>query len=454
MTVAMGYETKTATAREAALSAYCSYRRNGADPGEKLAALVSDMPARDVALAKRVLTGMIQNTALIDYYIDCFSSIKPKKIEPLVLDILRLSVYQLVFMSRIPHNAAVDEGVKIASRNANPRAAGFVNAVLRGIAGAAERHEMPPVAGDGDESVLSVKYSHPQWIVREFCESFGADGAEALLRANNADDVPVTAQVNTLLTDADEAVRALEADGVTVRRHGWLDDCLDMSGTGDVTRLDAFKRGYIYIQDAAARLAAYAAGPEPGMFVIDGCAAPGGKSFASAIMMGNKGRIAAFDLTAEKLRRIDGGARRLKLGIIEAVHRDAGARNGDYRGGADIVIADVPCSGMGVIRKKPEIRYKSERSLDGLPEIQKRLLQSLSAYVKPGGVLLYSTCSLLTRENREVVDWFLENNSEFNKETFTMPHIGEIKDGCCTLLPHIHGTDGFFICRMRRGTGG
>ena len=438
------------TAREAAFKVLGGYRRGGALPGVALGGMSKELTPPDAALAMRIVNGVLQNAALIDYYISSFSSIKLKKIEPRVLDILRLSIYQLAFMTKIPHSAAVDEGVKLASVNANPRAAGFVNALLRKAADASGKMSLPQVAADSAAQILSIKYSHPEWLVKEFIASFGEDSAEALLRANNADSLPVTAQVNTLLASAEDVIRELENDGVTARRHEWLDACVEMSATGDMTRLSSFKKGHIYIQDAAARLAVHAASPEPGMFVIDGCAAPGGKSFAAAVMMKNTGKIAAFDLTQDKAGRISDGANRLKLEIVSAEIRDAAAPAADHAGKADIVIADVPCSGFGVIRKKPEIRYKTEQSVSGLPDIQKSLLQSLSAYVKPGGVLLYSTCSLLERENEAVTGWFVGCNDDFRKEEFELPHIGRITSGECTLLPHIHGTDGFYICKMRR----
>ena len=448
-------------------------------PNEALEKYASRLAARDCALAMRLLRGVLQNMALCDYYVSCFSSLKLNKIEPRVLDILRLSVYQLVFMNRIPHSAAVDEGVSLAAKYANQRASGFVNAVLRKVAEAAGKRDLPAIADCSAEQALSVRYSHPEWLIEELFESLGPESTELFLSANNADDLAICAQVNTLLANTDEVIKEFEADGVDAKRHEWLGDCVTIRGAGDITQMNAFKNGHIYIQDAAARLAVTAAGPAPGMYIIDGCAAPGGKSFASALAMENSGRISAFDLTDEKLRMITAGAERLGINIIEtaislmtdtAKAGNAGCASinlgtgcggddhcalsnpglGDSESKADIVIADVPCSGFGVIRKKPEIRYKTAKMIENLPSIQKSILCNLSNFVKPGGILLYSTCTVLKRENEDVTDWFLALDNNYVRESFSLPHIGEIITGHCTLLPHIHGTDGFYICKLRR----
>jgi 16S rRNA (cytosine967-C5)-methyltransferase len=441
------------TAREAALKALGLYRQGKALPDKALDGLTGDMPQRESALAKQLLSGVLQNMALCDYYASHFSSIKLKKLEPRVLDILRLSVYQIVFLTKIPHSAAVNEGVALAAKHSNTRAAGFVNAVLRKIADAAEKNSLPAIAGNGESEKLSIEFSHPEWLVIELCESLGSNSAKSFLVANNDNDVPVTAQVNALLADTRDVLASLEADGVRASPHEWLDNCIELRGAGAVDRLAAFQRGHIYIQDAAARLAVLAADPSPGMFVIDGCAAPGGKSFAAAIAMQNTGQVVSCDIAEYKLRRIADGAKRLGIGVIDPVHMDASSAGGEFAEKADVVFADVPCSGVGVIRKKPEIRYKTKQDISGLPDIQKRILLGLSAYVKPGGTLLYSTCSVLRAENEDVIEWFLGANNNFQTDGFSLPRLGNAPSGMCTLLPHIHGTDGFFICKLRRGKG-
>jgi len=455
------------TAREAAFSALEEYRKGRpADEAIYHVQTRSGMSGRDVALAVRLIKGVLQNMSLLDYYAAFFSSVDVKRIEPRALGILRMSIYQLVFLTKIPGNAAVNEGVELAKKIMGKRGAGFVNAVLRKAANAAENGSFPEITGDSLKSI-SIKYSHPEWLVKEFETLIGREGLVSLLKANNESDVPITAQVNTLLTDIESVLAMLKEDGLEAVRHEWLDGCVQFKGTGAFDRTEVFKKGYIYIQDVAARLAVMAASPEPGDLVVDGCAAPGGKSFAAAIMMKNQGRILAMDINADRLRLVDDGARRLKIDIIEAIVKDAASGiNGDYGDNtgiepradsinaiertADVVFADVPCSGFGVIRKKPDIRYKSKREIANLPEIQSKILESLSMYVKPGGVLIYSTCTVLKQENESVIDGFLRKNNCFATEGFNLPGLGGVQNGSLTLWPHIHGTDGFFICKLRR----
>jgi len=449
------------TAREAAFIALEEYR--GGKPAEKAIGRMQEkcgIAGRDAAFAARLFKGVLQNMALLDYYASFFSSVDLKRIEPRALGILRISIYQLVFLTNIPSSAAVNEGVGLANNKMGKRCAGFVNAVLRKTAEAADRGNLPDIAGDQIKR-LSIKYSHPEWLVREFGASIGRKGLESLLISNNEPDAPVTAQINTLLTNTETVTAMLAEDGLEAAGHDWLDGCIYFRGTGAFDRTEAFKKGYFYIQDAAARLAVMAACPEPGDYVIDGCAAPGGKSFAAAIKMRNEGRISAFDINAERLRMVGDGAKRLGIGIITAMQRDAIIGGTGMNGtrahfldvdvcSADVVFADVPCSGFGVIRRKPDIRYKTKREITGLPEIQGRILDGLSTCVKPGGVLLYSTCTVLNRENEGVIDGFIRRNSFFKPEGFTLPGVGEARAGMITLWPHIHGTDGFFICKLRK----
>ena len=441
------------TGREAAFKALGEYRRTKtADSAINRVLDKSELPAPEKALAMKIFRGVLQNAALCDFYISSVSSIKMSKIEPRALDIMRLTVYQILFLTKIPGRAAVNEGVALAKQSLNPQAAGFINAVTRKIAQTAENGDLPAIPGD-PEKRLSILYSHPEWLVREICGRLGEEGAEAFLAASNAQDVPVTAQVNTLRTSAGSITEMFTAAHVEVKMHKWLENCFELRGTGRVDSLSAFQEGYIYVQDAASRLAVIAAGPRPGDCLIDGCAAPGGKSFTAAIMMQNNGRIVSIDAEPAKLRNITEGAKRLGIDIINVTANDASQESAGLdvlSGAADVVLADVPCSGFGVIRKKPDIRYKSTKDIAGLPDIQRKILAGLSALVKPGGVLLYSTCTVRRCENEEVIDWFLMERSGFSPEGFSLPGVGDIPGGMVTLWPHIHGTDGFFICKLRR----
>jgi 16S rRNA (cytosine967-C5)-methyltransferase len=438
------------SARTAALRALMRFRKDAAFSDAALNGILlkEQLDGREAALAARLFYGVLQNTALLDHYISAYSTLRPEKMEPQVLDILRLSVYQLVFMSKIPVNAAVSEGVELAKKHANPRAAGLVNAVLRKLA--ANRDKLPEVTGADTYETLSVKYSHPPWLVKAFCDRLGADGAEALLKADNG-EAPVTVMVNTLKADAGGVLASLSAEGVEAARHPWLENCLELRSARNIERLSAFRDGCLYVQDAAAALAVRVAAPAPGMTVVDGCAAPGGKSFTAAVMMKNRGGILSCDINEKKLIRVREGASRLGLTSIETRVMDAAVPDETLYGKADVVIADVPCSGFGVIRKKPEIRYKREEDLAGLPALQMRIADNLSRYVRPGGVLLYSTCTLLERENEGVVTEFLKSHQEFQPESFDLPGpVGRIDAGMTTLWPNRTGTDGFFIARLVR----
>lgn len=438
------------TARQAALKALAACRKSGAWPETFLNNIIEKegMDSREAALASRITYGLLQNTTLLDFYIGHYCTTRPEKLEPKVLDILRLTAYQLAFLTRIPARAAVDEGVKLCKQHSNEGAVRLVNAVLRRIA--ENKDSLPEPPRDDPAKYLSVKYSHPLWLTEEFIRILGEDGAEELLNGNNA-DVPVTVQVNTIKTDTDTVLSQLEGQSVKANRHPWLDGCIELDRAGDIGSLKPFTDGLIYVQDPAARLAVMAASPKPGQRVLDACAAPGGKTFAAAIAMENRGEICACDIHQKKLALIERGAQRMGIDIIRTRVSDGRIFCDEMLNSFDIVIADVPCSGTGVIRKKPEIRLKTAEETRSLPGIQKAILENVSRYVRPGGVLIYSTCSILPRENGEVISEFLSKNDDFSLEELVLPNpIGNTKSGMLTLYPHIHDTDGFFIGKMRK----
>jgi 16S rRNA (cytosine967-C5)-methyltransferase len=432
------------TAREIALLALSACEKQGAwsDGYLKKALRDSGLDSRDAALATRIYFGVLQNRMLLDFYIAQFSSVSPEKLENKVLCALRTAAYQICFMDRVPQSAAVNESVTLTRKYAkNPRAAGLVNAVLRRLT--LELAQLP------HPSNLATQYSHPEWLVKEFSFSLGNEVEEALL-ANNSQP-PTFAQINTLKASAEDVMASLTASGVTVKAHPWLDNCLILTGTGNIEALPAFQQGFIYVQDAAARLAVLAAEPESGMRILDTCASPGGKSFASAIAMGGKGEIISCDIHPHKERLIQAGAERLGLSILTPMTQDAKTDREAWHRGFDIVLADVPCSGLGIIRKKPDIRYKDPAPLAGLPAVQRAILENVSRYVRSGGVLLYATCTVLERENEAVVREFIERHNDFTLEPLELPEpLGTVREGMVTLWPHRHGTDGFFFAKMRR----
>lgn len=433
------------TAREVALGCLLAGEKQGAwsDGALKNAIRQNGLSGRDAGLCTRLVYGVLQTQMLLDWHISRRSSVPVEKMEPAVRGSLRLGLYQLLFLDRVPVHAAVNESVALAkAKSRNPRAAGLVNAVLRAV-------ERERSGGLPQPKELSVRYSHPEWLVEEFSRILPASELKAALAANNA-PVPTVAQVNTLKTSAIDLAEELTAAGVSVTPHPWLSDCLELAETGNMEELSAFQEGKFYIQDAAARLAVLAAGPKPGMWVLDACAAPGGKSFAATIAMEGKGEIRSNDIHPHKKRLIEAGAARLGLANIKAGIMDAREFDPALEEKFDLVIADVPCSGLGIIRKKPDIRYKAPEPLEGLPKVQMAILETVSRYVKPGGILLYSTCTLLRRENEDVVDQFLADHSGYGLEGFTLPGPIGKSEGMVTLWPHRYGTDGFFIAKLRK----
>lgn len=430
-------------AREAAVFALERTRRDGAWSSALSDAMKTkyDLDSRSLSLAVSISLGVLQSTALLDYYID-LNSKSVSKIEPKVRDIMRSGAYQLIFMDKIPASAAVNESVSLCKKLGYSRASGFCNAVLRKIASCADKLPEPP--GKGTAKYLSVKYSHPQQLAQYIIDRRGYDAAEAFLAADNT--IPDTClQVNTLKITPDELMARLLAESIPCSMHPWLPNCIVTAGS--VSSMPGFGEGLFYVQDPAAKCAVLAAALEPGMYVLDSCAAPGGKSFAAAIAMRNEGSIDSCDLHDKKIRLISEGAQRLGLSCINAFSHDA--REQFYRQ-YDVIIADVPCSGYGVIRKKPEIRYKPLEDSASMPAIQAAILENLSQYVKPGGVIVYSTCTVLERENEDVVKAFLRAHAEFSAEGFTLPNGETAADGYITFWPDIHGTDGFFVSKLRR----
>lgn len=438
------------SARETALWVLRGCRTGGAWADAALKAQLGrdGLSGPEAALCSRIVYGVIQNRLLLDFYLAAYCSQKPDHLQPPLPDILRIGAYQILFLDKVPDSAAVNTAVELAKTAGRGQAAGLVNAVLRKIA--QNKDSLPPIPERDAAQYLSIRYSHPKWLVKRLLALLGRGETEGFLAADNSQP-PTAAQVNPLRGTAAELREALEAEGVSVDVHPWLPECLLLSGTGDLERLRPFREGRFYIQDPAARLAAMALDIGPGSRVLDVCAAPGGKSFAAALAMGNRGEVLSCDLHEKKLRRIQDGASRLGLTCIETTAADGRSRYPDWVERFDAVLVDAPCSGLGIIRKKPDIRYKRADDLFALPVIQHDILDNVSAYVRPGGVLVYATCTILPEENSQTTDAFLVEHPDFSRETFTLPFLGQVP-GEITLWPQRHGTDGFYICRMRRNT--
>ncbi len=425
-----------AGARETALQGLIAFRRSGAWPDLQLKKLSEGLSGEDAALAAAITYGTLQNRALIDFTLAHISSIPLKKVMPQVLDALRLGAFQLLFLDRVPDSAAVNETVKLVKKYGGSRAGGYANAVLRKLIALRDVDKLPQPGGTPPER-LSVQYSHPLWFVRAMLERLGESGCEALLRANNQ-PAKATLRVNTLKTSAAELTARLDEYGIPCRPTKGLDDALETEHLGNPAALPAFQEGLFYIQDAASQLCVHELAPAPGSFVIDMCAAPGGKTLLCAQLMKNRGRILAMDIHPHKAELIEKNAARYGVDIIQAVAADASKPVKALRESAGFVLCDVPCSGMGIVRKKPDIRFKKPEEIAGLPAIQGAILRTAAGYVKPGGRLVYSTCTVLQQENEDVIETFLQSAPEWKMESEK------------TLWPHIDGTDGFFIARLAR----
>ena len=430
------------SARDTALSVLIDCRKNGAwmDAALKQHLSRDRLDRRDAALATRLCAAVLQNRMLLDAWISRYLKGKLSALQPVVLDVLRLAVCQLRFFDKLPPNAVVNEAVEQAKRLANPRAAALVNALLRAMLRDPAKLTLP--------TELSLRYSHPAALVELLRENVGEEKLEALLASHN-EAPPANIQTNLLKNDTPTLRASLEAEGLHAEAHPWLPDCLLLSG-GGIEQSAAFREGAFYVQDAAARLAVLALSPEPGERVLDCCAAPGGKSFAAAVTMQNRGELISCDIHPHKTKLIEAGAERLGISLIRALQKDASVPDPAWAGSFDRIIADVPCSGLGVIRKKPDIRYKELAPTERLPQVQRRILEAQATHLKPGGTLVYSTCTVLRRENEAVVESFLADHPEFYLEPFAVPGVGTVETGMKTLLPCDEGTDGFFIARLRK----
>ena len=432
------------SARTTALCALIATRRQGAWSDGILKEYVQRdrLERRDAALAATLTYGVMQNRMLLDHYLEQVVSGGLSRLQPAMLDILRLGAYQILLLDKIPDSAAVNEAVEQTKRYVNQKAAGMTNGALRALSRKKGSLNEP--------RDLATKYSHPQALVELLMQSVGESQIEPFLRADN-EPAPTCLQVNPLLSDPDEVERALTEQDILFRKHPWLSGCYLVTGTGNLARLELFASGKVYVQDASAKLAAMAAGVRPGMRVLDTCAAPGGKSFALAMEMKNEGSVTSCDIHAHKISLIEKGTERLGISIITAREADASKFQEEFKDGFDVVVADVPCSGLGVIRKKPDIRYKDLAPTERLPAVQAAILENVSRYVRPGGALLYSTCTVLRRENEDVANAFLARHPEFQLEAFPVPDgLGGQNGGMLTLYPQVHEADGFFICKLRK----
>lgn len=408
--------------------------------------LLDGLSREERASLTALLYTTVEKKLSYDYYIGALAKRSLDSIDARVLNILRLGACQVIDMKSIPAFAAVNESVKLAK---NPGEKAFINGVLRAIAARAENGDLPlPPYEKNPARHLSVKYSLPLWIVKAFVSKLGEKEAEELFSSFNC-DTGITLTVNTLKISREEFIRKLENQGFSAEKSKLSELSVKLFAKVNPKDLYGFEEGLFFVQDEASALSVLALAPKKNETLIDVCSAPGGKSFSAAILMENCGKIVSGDVRESKLSLIEGGAERLGLDSIEVIENDATEIKQEYVGKFDKLICDVPCSGLGVISKKSDLRYRSEAGTLELPELQYRIISAASKYLKPGGEMVYSTCTLLDTENREVVERFLSDNPDFCRVDF---NLGELKSdgGTLTLYPHRNGTDGFFIAKLRK----
>jgi len=451
-----------ATAREAALDMLLRVEQEGAYSNLELNRTLgaAGLSRADAALATELVYGTIQRRLTLDHWLSKFVSRGLDKLQPWVLALLRMSLYQLVYLDRIPPHAAVSEAVKIAKKRGHPGIVSLVNGVLRSLAGC--RDELGPPDDPDPVRRLSVKHSFPEWMAARWIEVYGEETADRIMAALN--ERPRTSiRVNRLRGGRRSVLERLKSEGYDAKLSLITQAGIVIRRGGNLADTDGYRAGEWTVQDEAAMLVAEACDPEPGMRVLDCCAAPGGKSTHLAELMGDVGEVIANDIHAHKERLIVEHARRLGLASVRTSVCDAAdLPNRVGTATMDVVLLDAPCSGFGVIRRKPEIRWSRQPSdIDDIAAVQHRLLAAASAIVKPGGLLVYSTCTFEPRENEEQIGRFLASHPEFTPdadwprpmmEAFRAVGLPEPTPGTgsVTLLPHMAGTDGFFIARLRK----
>ena len=408
---------------------------------------------KDRAFITRVTEGTLEHMIELDYMINQFSKVKVNKMKPVIRNILRSAVYQLKYMDSVPNSAACNEAVKLTTKKGFSNLKGFVNGVLRNIERNLETITYPEETNLVE--YLHVKYSMPEWILNQWLSKYDKDTVETMLK-DFQKEKPTTIRCNLNQMSKEELVSELRAEGVQVEEHPYLPYALRISGYDYLVDLKAFQQGAFYVQDISSMLVSHIAEPKAGENVIDVCAAPGGKALHMAELLEGTGHVEARDLTEYKVNLIRENIARSGMKNIEAVRWDATVLDEESVEQADIVVADLPCSGLGVIGKKTDLKYKmTEQTQKDLVVLQRDILSTVKSYVKPGGTLIYSTCTIHEAENMGNVEWFLKENPDYQLVPIQERLCDElshsvVREGCLQLLLGVHESDGFFIAKFKR----
>ncbi|HHX01790.1 MAG TPA: 16S rRNA (cytosine(967)-C(5))-methyltransferase RsmB [Firmicutes bacterium] len=399
----------------------------------------------DRALAAEIVYGSVRMQKTIDYVLNSISSIKINALEPLVRNILRTGAYQILYLDRVPVSAAVNEAVKLAPVKNRRKVSGYINAVLRNLVRKHRSIQFPDLDSDPVGHV-AVKYSHPEWLVKRWLDRYGLENTIRFCQINNTSP-ELHLRVNTLRISLEKLRNSLVEQGIAAEKGRFAPDVLICSRMLSPAADASFEQGYYYIQNESSALVAHALAPRPGEIVYDLCAAPGGKATHLGQLMANQGQIIAVDQTRERIELIQENAARLGISIIKTLVGDARSLQLPT---ADRVLVDAPCSGLGVLRQRPDARWRrKEQDIDSLAKLQRQILENAATLVKPGGTLVYATCTTEPEENQDMIKWFLERYPHFSQSALPSWFPMSQSVGMTAILPFIHGIDGFFICKLQ-----
>ena len=403
---------------------------------------------QDRGLATEIIYGVIENKYYIDYMIDKLSKVKTHKMEIYVKTLLRMGIYQIMFLNSISDYAAVNETVNLAKKK-NSKVSGFINGILRNVI--RQKETIGDIKVKDDVDYLATKYSYDKWMIRNWIIHFGKEFTEELLEANN-ERPNLYLRVNTLKMTRDELIEKLEAQNIKASKVNIVEEAVKVEHLKDIENNPLYKEGAFTVQDISSMLVGKVMNPKENSLAIDVCSAPGGKTTHIATLMNNTGKVVSRDIYDHKLKLINASCKRLGLTNVDVEEYDGLKLDRESIGKFDYVLADVPCSGLGIIRRKPEIKYKEKEEFRDLPPIQKKILENASKYVKVGGTLIYSTCTIQDSENIDVVKEFLQKNKNFELVPITEVNVDldNQEKGYMKIYPNVHNMDGFFISKLVR----
>ena len=406
------------------------------------------MSNQDRGLATEIIYGVIENKYYIDYMIDKLSKVKTNKMEIYVKTLLRMGIYQIMFLNSISDYAAVNETVNLAKKK-NSKVSGFINGILRNVI--RQKEEIGKVKTKDDVDYLSIKYSYDKWMIRNWMIHFGKEFTEELLEANN-ERPNIYLRTNTLKITRDELIKKLEKQNIKAEKVNVVEEAIKVEHLKDIENNNLYKEGLFIVQDVSSMLVGKVMNPKENSLVLDVCSAPGGKTTHMATLMNNTGQVVSRDIYDHKLKLIKAASKRLGLTNVDVEEFDGMKLDRESIGKFDYVLADVPCSGLGIIRRKPEIKYKEKEEFRQLPPIQKKILENASKYVKVGGTLIYSTCTIQDSENIDVVNEFLQKNKNFELVPIKEVNVDleNQEKGYMKIYPNVHNMDGFFISKLIR----